>query len=225
MNRRKLAAEALGSAFLLAIVVGSGIMGEQLADGNAAIALLANSIATGAGLFVLIALFGTISNAHFNPAVSFAAMIEGDMKGYEFLSHGFVQIAGALAGVWAAHAMFGLDILQTSSKVRSGPSQWLAEGIATFGLLLTIFGSARSEEASLVRTAAMVALYITSAYWFTASTSFANPAVTLARSLTDTFAGIRPSNIAGFILAQFAGATLAAWVARVLFPKRLASSG
>lgn len=214
---RPLCAEALGSALLLAIVVGSGIMGESLAGGNTALALLANSVATGAGLFVLIMLFGPISGAHFNPAVSLVAHLAGDLPRARLALYTVAQICGAILGVWAAHAMFGLDVLQTSSKVRTGGAQWWAECVATFGLVLTILGATRGKGQPPAAVAAMVALYIVAAYWFTASTSFANPAVTIARGLTATFAGIRPTDIAGFAAAQIAGALLGAWCGRWMF--------
>jgi len=210
---RRVAAEALGTALLLAIVVGSGVMGEKLASGNAAIALLANSIATGAGLFVLITIFAPISGAHFNPAVSLAAAISRSLALRETLAYVAAQFAGACLGVVAAHAMFGLELLQTSARARGTFGEFLGEGIATFGLLLTI---RMSTGAPLAQAAAAVALWITAAYWFTSSTSFANPAVTFARSLTDTFAGIAPNNVAAFMTSQLIGAGLALCVLYVL---------
>lgn len=219
MMRQRLIAEALGTGLLLAIVVGSGIMGEQLANGNAAIALLANSLATGAGLFVLIVLFGSVSGAHFNPAVSMIAALRGELPPRDLMLYVAVQVGGAILGVWAAHAMFSLDLLQASLKVRTGPSQWWAEFVASFGLVLTILGTTRSKKTPLPLVAAMVGLYIMAAYWFTASTSFANPAVTIARALTDTFAGIRPADAFGFILAQCAGAFAGNFVAEIVFGK------
>ena len=210
---RRLVAEALGTALLLAIVVGSGIMGEKLADGNAAVALLANAIATGAGLFVLITIFAPISGAHFNPAVSVAAAVSRTLTVVETLGYLVAQLVGACAGVIAAHAMFGLELLQTSARARSTSGEYLGEVIATFGLILTIRLLSR---ASLSQVAAAVALWITAAYWFTSSTSFANPAVTFARSLTDTFAGIAPNNVAAFIVAQLVGAGIALLVSRSL---------
>lgn len=212
---RKLFAEGLGTALLLTIVVGSGIMGERLAGGNTAIALLGNTLATSAGLIVLITVFGPISGAHFNPVVTlaFAARREIGLA----LAGGYVvaQVPGAVLGVWVAHAMFGEAIIQVSTKLRDGPGQAFSEGVATFGLLATIFGTIRFRPDF---TPAAVGLYITSAYWFTASTSFANPAVTLARSLTNSFAGIAPSSVPAFIIAQCAGALLAiivfAWLLR-----------
>jgi glycerol uptake facilitator-like aquaporin len=207
MNVRKMAAEALGSALLLAIVIGSGIMGERLAQGNAAIALLANAIATGCGLVVLISLFGPMSGAHFNPLVSIAAWREGELSAGALLAYIIAQCIGCIAGAWLAHLMFDLPILQTSAKVRTGAGQWAGEFVATFGLLFLIrFGVAQR----FTNLAMLVALYITAAYWFTSSTSFANPAVTLARSLSDTFAGIHPASVLGFVAAQSAGG-LAGW--------------
>lgn len=204
---RRLAAEALGSALLLAVVVGSGIMGERLAGGNVAIALLGNTLATGAALVVLITVFGPISGAHFNPAVTLVAALRRDLPWRAALAYPVVQIIGALLGVWCAHAMFGQPILQVSTKLRAGPAQAFSEFVATFGLLATILGAVRFRPEF---TATAVGLYITAAYWFTASTSFANPAVTIARSLSDTFAGIAPSGAPAFILAQLTGALVAA---------------
>lgn len=214
---RALFAEFLGSLLLLMVVVGSGIMGERLAAGNTAVALLANSLATGCGLYVLITLLGPVSGAHFNPAVSAVMCARGALPWRALPSYTAVQIGGGIAGVWLTHAMFALPILQTSAHVRSGGAQWLAEGIATFGLLLTILGGLRHAAAQVP---VLVAAYITAAYWFTASTSFANPAVTVARALSDTFAGIHPAGIFGFVLAQCAGAALAALTARWLFGPR-----
>ncbi len=213
---KSLIAEMLGSALLLTIVVGSGIMGDQLSGGNIAIALLANSLATGAGLFVLIMLLGAVSGAHFNPAVSLVAVLRGELSSSRLGPYILAQCAGAVVGVWIAHTMFGMEILQVSDKLRTGASQWWAELIATFGLVLTILGSTSRRQPQAV-VAGMVALYITAAYWFTASTSFANPAVTLARSMTDTFAGIRPDNVLGFVVSQGIGALAATVVARILF--------
>lgn len=213
---RQLFAEALGTAFLLAAVVGSGIMAERLAGGNAALALLCNTLATGAILTVVILMFGELSGAHFNPVVSFAFALRGVFPWTTAGLYVVVQIAAAIIGVWLAHLMFELPLWQISTHVRSGPGQWLAEAVATFGLLLTIFGCLASAPAAVPYA---VGLYITSAYWFTASTSFANPAVTIARSLSDTFAGIDPRGVAAFIAAQFAGAVLATIAARVLWPK------
>jgi len=210
---RRLAAEGLGTAFLLATVIGSGIMGERLADGNEALALLGNTLPTGAILAVLILIFGPLSGAHFSPAVSIAFMMRGDIGRTDAVAYIAVQLACALIGVWIAHLMFDLPVLQISEKMRFGPGQWLAEFIATFGLLLTIFGCvARAPQA----VPYAVGLYITAAYWFTASTSFANPAVTLARALSNTFAGIAPQGVAFFVMAQLAGMVaatiLASWL-------------
>jgi glycerol uptake facilitator-like aquaporin len=201
VSRRALA-ESLGTAFLLAAVVGSGIMAERLAGGNAALALLCNSLATGAILAVLILIFGPVSGGHFNPAVSLAFALRGELPWRTFAIYVACQIAGAVLGVWAAHLMFELPILQLSGKLRGGFGQLAAEAIATFGLLLAIFGCIARTPAA---TPYAVGLYITAAYWFTASTSFANPAVTLARALSDTFAGIAPGGVAAFIAAQLLG--------------------
>ncbi len=211
---RRLFAEALGTGFLLATVVGSGIMGERLAGGNLALALLGNTLPTGAILAVLILIFGPVSGAHFNPAVSLAFALRGELKWSELAPYIAVQIVGGILGVFAAHAMFELPILQISAHARSGLAQWFAESIATLGLLLTIFACvARAPQA----VAYAVGLYITAAYWFTASTSFANPAVTIARGLSDTFAGIAPSGVPAFIAAQLAGMLAAVAVARWLW--------
>lgn len=203
---RRLAAEALGTAFLLAVVVGSGIMGERLAAGNSAIALLANSVATGCGLWVLITIFGPISGAHFNPAITLAFATVGEFDWRDVLPYVSTQVVAAFAGVAIAHMMFELPLFTASEHARAGPSQWLSEIVATTGLSLTILLGSRVQPRWV---GALVAVYITGAYWFTASTSFANPAVTIARSLTDTFAGIRPIDAPGFILAQIAAAFLA----------------
>lgn len=215
---RKLAAEALGTAFLLAAVIGSGIMGERLAGGNAALALLANSLATGCALTALILVFGPISGAHFNPAVTLASASMKMLTWSEAVAYIVVQIAAAFAGVAAAHLMFGEPLFFASVKERMGMAQWWSEIVATFGLLLTIFGCLRSRPDALPYA---VGLFITAAYWFTASTSFANPAVTLARAASDTFAGIRPVDAPAFLLAQLAGAFAVACLARWLFPKPL----
>lgn len=207
--RRRLVAEGLGSALLLAVVVGSGIMGERLAGGNVAIALLGNTLATGAGLVVLIGVFGPISGAHFNPVVTLVAASRRKLSWRDAALYPLVQVIGAVLGVWAAHTMFGEAIVQVSTKARTGLDQAFAEVVATFGLLATILGTMRFKPDS---TPMAVGLYITAAYWFTASTSFANPAVTLARSMTDTFAGIAPAGAPAFILAQAIGALLAAAV-------------
>ncbi len=203
---RQAIAEAVGTALLLATVVGSGIMAERLADGNVAIALLGNTIPTGAILVVLITLFGPVSGAHFNPAVTAVFAMRGDVSWARGASFIIAQLLGAIMGVWAAHAMFDLSIWQLSAKARFGAGQWLAEGIATFGLLITILGTLRSRPQAVP---VAVGLYITAAYWFTASTSFANPAVTVARGLSDTFAGIRLDHIPWFVAAQLAGAVIA----------------
>ncbi|WP_319951560.1 MIP/aquaporin family protein [Sphingomonas caeni] len=203
---RRLAAEFAGTAMLLAIVVGSGIMGERLASGNDAIALLGNTIATGAGLIVLIQMFGPVSGAHFNPAVTLVFLAKREMPPRAAMPYIAVQFAGAILGVWLAHAMFAEPVLQLSHKARDGLAQGLAEGIATFGLIGTILGVRRARP-DFVPVA--VGLYITAAYWFTASTSFANPAVTVARSLSDTFAGIAPASVPVFVAGQLAGTVAA----------------
>lgn len=213
--RRAAVAEGLGTALLLAAVVGSGIMGERLAGGNVAIALLANTIATGAALVALILTFGPVSGAHFNPAVTVAAATQGGLPWARVGGYLIAQGIGAVMGVLAAHAMFAEPLLQVSAHERAGNSQVFSEFVATFGLLAVIWGCSRSRS-SVVPFA--VASYITAAYWFTASTSFANPAVTLARALTDTFAGIRPSDVPAFIAAQFLGAMAATLLFRWLIP-------
>jgi glycerol uptake facilitator-like aquaporin len=213
---RRAAAECLGTSLLLAIVIGSGIMGERLAAGNAAVALLGNTIATGAGLVVLIHIFGPISGAHFNPAVTLAFLLRKEIEGRACGAYLAAQLIGAVLGVWIAHAMFAEPLLQVSTKLRDGPSQTLSEFVATFGLIGTIFATQRSRPDF---TPVAVGLYITSAYWFTASTSFANPAVTAARSLSDTFAGIAPSSTPLFIAAQLCGALAALGVFSWLFRK------
>ncbi|MDK2124119.1 aquaporin [Parachitinimonas caeni] len=197
--RRRLLAEWLGTAFLLATVVGSGIMADRLSGGNVGLALLANALATGGGLVALILTFGGISGAHFNPAVSLAAHLRGELSARSALAYSLVQILGAVCGVAAAHGMFNEPLFALSQHVRSGPDQWWSEFVATFGLLMVIFGCSQNRPTA---TPFAVAAYIVGAYWFTASTSFANPAVTLARSLTDTFAGIRPLDVPGFVVAQ-----------------------
>jgi glycerol uptake facilitator-like aquaporin len=212
---RRLVAEGLGTAFLLATVVGSGIMGERLAEGNVAIALLANSIATGAGLMALIVTFGPISGAHFNPVVSLAAAANGLMPWKEVPAYLCVQVLGAFAGVAAAHLMFGEPMFVASAHARAGAAQVWSEFVATFGLLCVIWSCARHKPDT---TPFMVAAYITAAYWFTASTSFANPTVTLARAATDTFAGIRPADTVGFICAQLFGGASATILCRWLLP-------
>jgi glycerol uptake facilitator-like aquaporin len=206
--RRRLAAECLGTALLLAIVVGSGIMGARLAGGNIAIALLGNTIATGAGLVVLIHVFGPVSGAHFNPAVTLAMLMRREIEARAAALYTAAQCVGGVLGVWVAHAMFAEPLWQISTKLRDGPSQGFSEFVATFGLIGTIVGTQRHRPDF---TPVAVGLYIISAYWFTASTSFANPAVTIARSLSDSFAGIAPVSAPLFIAAQLAG-TLAAVV-------------
>jgi glycerol uptake facilitator-like aquaporin len=213
---RRLFAEALGTAFLLATVIGSGIMAERLAGGNVALALLANALATGAMLAVLILIFGPVSGAHFNPAVSAGFALRRELSWRDAGLYAACQIAGGLIGAFAAHAMFDLPILQLSIHARSGAGQWFAEAVATFGLLLTIFGCVARTPAA---TPYAVGLYITAAYWFTASTSFANPAVTLARALTDTFAGIAPADVPAFIVAQCAGMFVAVAVGRWMWQR------
>lgn len=203
---RKLAAEFAGTAFLLAAVVGSGIMGERLSGGNVALALLANSVATGAVLAALILAFGPVSGAHLNPAVTLADAARGGLAWRHVPGYVAAQIAGTFLGTWTAHAMFGERIFMASTHARSGPAQLLSEGVAAGGLLAVIWGGARARPATVPFA---VGAYVMGAYWFTASTSFANPAVTLARSFTDTFAGIRPADAPGFILAQLAGAAAA----------------
>ena len=214
----RLVAEAIGTAFLLAIVIGSGIMGERLSMGIPALALLANSMATGCGLAVLILVFAPISGAHFNPAVTLVAALEKEIAWKDAGPYIAVQIAMAFAGVAAAHLMFGEPIFSASTKIRTGPAQWLSEAIATFGLIAIIVGCIRQQSKA---TPFAVAAYITAAYWFTSSTSFANPAVTLARAASNTFAGIRPEDAGGFVIAQLAGALLAHVVMRKLAPRSL----
>jgi glycerol uptake facilitator-like aquaporin len=203
---RRLTAEALGTALLLAVVIGSGVMGERLAGGNDAIALLGNTLATGAALVVLIAVFGPVSGAHFNPAVTLTFAVRREIAPAAALAYVAAQIIGAVLGVWLAHLMFAEPVLQISTKLRAGPAQGLSEFVATFGLVATILGTLRFRPAF---TPMAVGLYITAAYWFTASTSFANPAVTAARCLSDTFAGIAPASAPLFIAAQIAGALAA----------------
>lgn len=218
---RRLVAEALGTALLLACVVGSGIMAERLSGGNIAVALLANALATGGGLVALILTFGGISGAHFNPAVSLAALIRQELSGRDAVLYMLVQIAGAFAGVAAAHGMFGEPLFFASQHIRTGPAQWWSEFVATFGLLAVIFGCSRSRPDAVPFA---VACYIVGAYWFTASTSFANPAVTLARAATDTFAGIRPLDAPGFIAAQLVGAITATLIFNWLLHDKAALS-
>jgi len=213
---RRLVAEALGTAFLHAIVIGSGIMGERLAGGNAAIALLGNTLATGAGLVVLIHMFGPVSGAHFNPAVTLAFLIRGEADRRSAALYVVAQIIGAVIGVWTAHLMFAEPLFQISTKLRQGPSQGFAEFVATFGLIGTIFATQRARPEF---TPVAVGLYVTAAYWFTASTSFANPAVTIARSLSNTFAGIAPVSVPLFIAGQLAGTIAATGFFAWLFAK------
>jgi len=212
----RVVAEALGTGLLVTTVVGSGIMAERLAGGNVAIALLGNTVPTGAILVVLILALGPVSGAHFNPAVSAVAALSRALSWREAGAYALAQIVGGCLGTLVAHAMFELALLQVAAKARTGPGQWLAEFVATFGLLLTI-GLVARARAEAIPVAVAVGLYITAAYWFTASTSFANPAVTIARALTDTFAGIAPNHVAPFIVAQLvgaiAGAALARWLA------------
>ena len=205
---QKLFAEALGTALLLAVVVGSGIMAERLAGGNAAVALLAYTWATVGGLYVLIEAFGPISGAHFNPAVSAVMAFRGALPPRLLAPYILVQLLGAMLGAWLAHAMFDMSIVQFSTKVRTGTGQWLAEGVATFGLVLVIL------RAPAPRVAAMVAAYIGAAYWFTASTSFANPAAAFGRMFSESFAGLAPANVPAFVVAEFGGAAIAVLVHR-----------
>jgi glycerol uptake facilitator-like aquaporin len=209
----RLLAEALGSSLLAATVVGSGIMAERLAGGNLAVALIANTGATVAVLATLIALLAPVSGAHFNPAVSCIEALRGRLSWPDAAAFSLVQILGCCAGALLSHAMFESPLWQLSTRIRTGPAQWLAESVATFGLLMVVLGHRRSEDAPW-----MVAAWIGAAYWFTASTSFANPAITIARSLTNTFSGIRPADVPPFIGAQLAGALVAFAVARILFP-------
>ena len=213
---RRLAAEGLGSFFLFCTVIGSGIMAERLAGGNVAVALLGNTMATGAILFVLITMLGPISGAHMNPAVSLVAASRRELTWPDAGAYILAQLAFGILGAWAAHLMFDLPILQFSAKARTGLGQWTGEAIATFGLVLTILGTVRHRP---LWVPASVALYITAAYWFTSSTSFANPAITVARSLSNTFAGILPADVPMVILAQLVGAAGAAVTARLVFDK------
>jgi glycerol uptake facilitator-like aquaporin len=213
---RRLAAESVGAFFLFATVIGSGIMAEHLSRGNDAIALLGNSVATGAILYVLITMLGPVSGAHLNPAVSLVAAARRELSWPDATFYILVQLAFGILGAWAAHLMFDLPTLQLSVKARTGLGQWTGEAIATFGLILTILGTVRHRPAAVP---ASVALYIVAAYWFTSSTSFANPAITVARSLSNTFAGIAPHDVPLFIVAQLAGAALGALVATLLFAR------
>lgn len=214
MNIRAVVAEGIGSFFLFACVIGSGIMATNLSQGNNAIALLANTLATGAILYVLIAMLGPISGAHFNPAVSLVSASRGDLTWRVAAVYIVAQVVFGILGAFAAHLMFDLPILQMSAKARTGLGQWVSEAIATFGLMLTILGTVRHRPNWVPAT---VALYITAAYWFTSSTSFANPAITIARSLSDTFAGIAAHDVPLFVLAQLLGAAMAAALGRFLF--------
>jgi glycerol uptake facilitator-like aquaporin len=211
---RRLAAEALGTALLLAVVIGSGIMGERLSGGNVALALLGNTIATGAGLTVLITILGPLSGAHFNPAVTLVFALRREIGWRVAAAYAAAQLVGAVLGVWSAHAMFAEPILQLSTKLRDGPAQIFSEFVATFGLIIAILGSLRFQPKV---TPMLVGLYITAAYWFTASTAFANPAVTLARALSDTFAGVAPRSVPGFLFGQIVGAVAATVLCRWLF--------
>ena len=213
---KKLVAEFLGTAFLLAVVVGSGIMAQTLSSGNTAIALLANALATGAGLIALILMFGNLSGAHFNPVVTLSEAWQKNLPTQLILPYIVAQILGAFAGVAAAHGMFDLPVFFSSTHIRTGASQWWSECIATFGLIAVIISTSRTRPTT---TPFAVAAYITAAYWFTSSTSFANPAVTLARSMSDTFAGIRPVDAPGFIVAQLVGAACATVLFNWLYPK------
>ena len=211
---KRLTAEGLGSFFLFASVIGSGVMAEALAGGNVAVALLGNTLATGAMLFVLITMLGSISGAHFNPAVTLVMAIRRSLPWRDAMPYVAMQLTGGIFGAWAAHVMFDLPVLQVSLKARSGIGQWTSEAIATFGLVLTIIGTVRHRPSWVP---ASVALYITSAYWFTSSTSFANPAITIVRSLSDSFAGIAPNDVPMFVLAQFFGAAAGALLGSLLF--------
>jgi len=214
VNRRAILAEALGSLMLFATVIGSGIMAERLAGGTVAIALLGNTLATGAMLFVLVTMFAPVSGAHMNPAVTLVMRLRGHIGTGMAIAYVVAQLAGGILGVWLAHLMFGVPILQLAGKLRSGPGQWVGEAVATFGLILTILGTARMRPDHIP---ASVALYITAAYWFTSSTSFANPAITIARALSDSFAGIAPACVPAFIMAQLAGAAAAHIIADTIF--------
>jgi glycerol uptake facilitator-like aquaporin len=219
---RRLAAEGVGAFFLFATVIGSGIMAEHLSGGNDAVALLGNTIATGAMLFVLITMLGPVSGAHMNPAVSLVMAARRELGWGDAAAYAAVQLAFGILGAWAAHLMFDLPTLQLSVKARTGLGQWTGEAIATFGLILTILGTARHRPAMVP---ASVALYITAAYWFTSSTSFANPAITVARSLSDSFAGIAPAHVPAFIAAQLLGAGAGALLGSMLFGSRNARAG
>jgi len=215
VNIRAVLAEALGSFWLFATVIGSGIMAERLSGGNVAVALLGNTLATGAILFVLITMLGPVSSAHLNPAVTLIMRLRGLIQTQLAAAYVAAQLAGGVLGVWIAHLMFDAPILQLSTKLRSGPGQWTGEAVATFGLILTIFGTLQTQPRSIPTS---VALYITAAYWFTSSTSFANPAITLARSLSNSFAGIAPACVPAFVAAQLIGAIAAHFVSGIIFP-------
>lgn len=214
MKRRAILSEALGSLLLFATVIGSGIMAERMAGGNVAIALLGNTLATGAMLFVLITMLGPISGAHLNPAVTLIMRLRQHIQTDMAVAYVGAQLVGGVLGVWLAHLMFDLPVLQFSEKARSGPGQLAGEAVATFGLLLTILGTAKARPFAVPMS---VALYIVAAYWFTSSTSFANPAITIARSLSNSFAGIAPSCVPAFIAAQLAGALAAHLVSKIIF--------
>lgn len=216
MNPRAVLAEALGSLLLFATVIGSGMMAERLAGGNAAIALLGNTLATGAMLFVLVTMLAPVSGAHMNPFVTLVMRLRGHMRTDAAIAYVAAQLVGGILGVWLAHFMFDVPILQLSTKIRTGPGRWAGEAVATFGLLLTILGTTRMRPAHVP---ASVAFYITAAYWFTSSTSFANPAITIARALSDSFAGIAPACVPAFIIAQFVGALAAHLVADAIFAR------
>ena len=214
--KRALIAEAVGTALLLMAVVGSGIMGEQLADGNAGLALLANAVSTGAMLYGLITVLGPVSGGHFNPAVTLCFRLRKEITTRQGLLYGLAQVAGGILGVWATHVMFGLAVLQQSTTARTGGGQWFSEALATTGLLLMIHGGRRRQPRAVP---ALVALYITSAYWFSSSTSFANPAVTIARGMTDTFSGIVPVHVPMFVVTQLLSAAAATPLLKWLFPE------
>lgn len=218
MNLRSVLAEALGSLLLFATVIGSGIMAERLAGGNVAVALLGNTLATGAILFVLITMLGPVSGAHMNPAVTLVMRLRGHIRTDVALAYVAAQLVGGILGVWLAHLMFDVPILQLSTKLRAGPGQWAGEAVATFGLVLTIIGTVRTRLDSV---SVSVALYIVAAYWFTSSTSFANPAITVARSLSDSFAGIAPSCVPAFVAAQIVAAITAHFASGIIFPAAL----
>ncbi len=221
MNRRAIAAEALGSGMLFATVIGSGIMADRLSGGNVAIALLGNTLATGAILFVLITALAPVSGAHMNPAVTLVMRLGGHIRTDTAIAYVAAQLVGGILGVWLAHLMFDQPILQLSTKIRSGDGQLVSEAVATFGLVFTILGTARMQPGNIP---ASVGLYITAAYWFTASTSFANPAITIARSLSDSFAGIAMACVPAFIAAQLAGAVAAHLAANFLFTETTKAS-